>query len=332
MSVAERARPSPRRGRNASREGSSRFAISSRRRFAAALLVEEVRVEAGVDERRALLRGDCLVEQVVDGREGVGDRLLLRALDQAGELDQLEEAGNRPGDIDVGVEPRLAELAAGAPGLLEHLVLDHPVGRLHSLGGAEELLPLLLLGGIEDGARPRRRGRVGRCPTRSRRAARGRARRLRGSSPCRGGDAPPPRAGAGAADLRRHHRRAGGGGTGDRAGLKSDDVHPRELETLRPLERHDADRVGHRSALLVHRRDAGLGDGDQISDEVAVRSGRLAPDPIGRQLAEPGEVAQRSAASGWAANSRWRRKPIRSISRRTKTSARISAIARAAAR
>ena len=118
-----------------------------------ALLVEEIRVEPGVAQCAALLGEIACLEEVVDRRQGVRYGLLGRSLDQPGQLDQLEEARDRSGDVDVGVEPRLAELAAGAPGLLQHLVLDHPVGRLEPLGRPEELLALLLLRGVED--RPR---------------------------------------------------------------------------------------------------------------------------------------------------------------------------------
>ena len=153
MSVADSASPSPRRGRKASSEGSSRWAISSRRRLAAPS--SSRRYASRPESRRALalLGRDRVLEQVVDRRQGVRDGLLARSLDQPGELDQLQEAGDRAGDVDVGVEPRLAQLAAGAPGLLEHLVLDHPVGRLQPLGRAEELLAVLLLRGVEH--RPR---------------------------------------------------------------------------------------------------------------------------------------------------------------------------------
>src|SRR5215203_1530989 len=117
-----------------------------------ALLVQQVGVERRIAQRAALLGRDRMLQQVVDRRERIGYRLLARSLDQAGELHELEKAGDRPGDVHVGVEPRLAELSTGAPGLLEDLVLDHPVGRLEALGGPEELLAMLLLARVEHGA------------------------------------------------------------------------------------------------------------------------------------------------------------------------------------
>ena len=296
MSVAESARPSPRRGRKASSEGSSRCGDQLAPPLRRALLVEQVRVEAGVAQGAALLGRDRVLEQVVDRRERVGDRLLARSLDQPGQLDQLEEAGDRAGDVDVGVEPRLAELAAGAPGLLQHLVLDHPVGRLEPLGRPEELLALLLLAWRRGPrARPRRAATGGRCPPRSRRAARGPARPWRGSSPCRAAAAPRPRA----TGLRRRPR---SGTTGGPAGAEpgtapacSPTTYTRENSS--PLVRSSgitrtASAIGWPGSAPSTGAHPRLETGDQVADEVAVRSGRLAARPGGGELAEPREVAK----------------------------------------
>src|SRR4051795_9917089 len=75
-----------------------------------ALLVEQVRVERRVTQGVALLGGDGVLEQIVDRRQGVSDRLLCRALDQTGQLDQLQEPRHRPRHVDVGIQ-------AGLPGL-----------------------------------------------------------------------------------------------------------------------------------------------------------------------------------------------------------------------
>src|SRR3954447_14869261 len=80
------------------------------------LLVEEIGIEPGVAEGGALVGRDRLLEQVVHHRERVGDRLLARALDQAGQLDELEKARDGPIDVHVGVQPRFAQLAARTPG------------------------------------------------------------------------------------------------------------------------------------------------------------------------------------------------------------------------
>jgi len=52
--------------------------------------------------------------------------------------------------------------------------------------------------------------------------------------------------------------------------VESNDVHARELEPLGALQRHHADRVRHRLDRLFDGRNPGLGDGDQVADEIAV--------------------------------------------------------------
>ena len=67
-----------------------------------------------------------------------------RARDQRGQLEQLEVADDRVRDVEVGVEPQLAEAPARPQRALEHLVAQQPVGRVQGLGRAEQLLALLL--------------------------------------------------------------------------------------------------------------------------------------------------------------------------------------------
>ena len=258
-----------------------------------ALLVEQVGVEAGVAQRRTLLRGDRLLEQVVDHRQGVRHGLLARALDQAGELDELEEPGHGPVDVDIGVEPRLAKLAAGAPGLLEDLVLDHPVGGLQALGRPEELLAVLLLGCVQHGAGVLVEGRGASLSGLGRR--RPRQHQVLGRPRHRDVEQPPRIL------LVRGRRGSDPGGNGGRAGglrarhgpgVQADDVDPRELEPLGALQRHHPDRLGDRLVLLLDGRDPRLGNRHQVADEVAVRPARLAAHPGLRELTEAREVAQ----------------------------------------
>ena len=54
------------------------------------------------------------------------------------QLQQFEVAGDRPVDVDRGVEARLAQFAPGLPGSFEHFVAHHPVGRVEILGRAEQ--------------------------------------------------------------------------------------------------------------------------------------------------------------------------------------------------
>src|SRR5215207_7665087 len=50
-----------------------------------------------------------------DGRQRIGYRLLAGSLDQTRQLDELEEASDGPGHVDIGVEAWLAELPSGPP-------------------------------------------------------------------------------------------------------------------------------------------------------------------------------------------------------------------------
>src|SRR6185436_18064902 len=86
-----------------------------------ALGVEQVGVERRGVELGLLLRGGDLPQEAVDRLDRLRSRLLAGALRERRQLQQLEVAGDRPVEVDDGVQSRLTELAAGAPRRLEHL-------------------------------------------------------------------------------------------------------------------------------------------------------------------------------------------------------------------
>ena len=130
-----------------------------------ALGVEEVVVERGEHEHLALLGAGPLDEQLVDLGQGVGHGLaLLRALDQRGQLQELEVPGHRLRHLLVRVEAHLPQPARNLADGVEQLVPHHAEGRVQPLRRTEELLlddlvlapdgrPRLL----EERRRPRRR-------------------------------------------------------------------------------------------------------------------------------------------------------------------------------
>ena len=112
---------------------------------ALALGVEQVGVERGGVELGLLLGRRDLAQQPVDRLDRLRRRLVAGPLGQRRQLQQLQVAGDRPVDVDRGVEARLRELAPGLPGGLEHLLAQHAVGRVQALGRAEQLLLVGLL-------------------------------------------------------------------------------------------------------------------------------------------------------------------------------------------
>jgi hypothetical protein len=219
----------------------------------------------------------------------------------AAELQQLQIAGDRPVDVDGGVEARLGELAAGLPGCLQDLLTQHAVGRVQALGRAEELL--LVASSSRRRRQRRRRARTG-GPRRRRRARPGRARARR----------------ARAADA-----------LGALAALEA------ETKTWSNSIPFAAPRASARHApgaggSLAGRLDAGLGDRAEVADEVAGRAVRLAPRPGGGQLGQPREAEQPLGDLGLGGEEALAAQPTRSIRRRTKTSARRSSIAAEARR
>ena len=146
MSEAESISPSPRRGRNDSSDGSVRAATARARSRSSRSASSRYSSSARRLEDLALLGGRRLQQPRVDLRQRVGDRHAPGpgALEQRGELDQLEVAHDGVGDVEVGVEAQLAEPPADLGDRGQQLVAQQPERRLQRLGGAEQLLALLL--------------------------------------------------------------------------------------------------------------------------------------------------------------------------------------------
>ena len=140
--------------------------------------VEQHLVERAGLQDLALLGGGRAEQRGVDPRQGVGHRLARGAVDERGELDQLEVAHGAVGDVEVGVQAQLAQAPGGARDRAQQLVAQRGEGRVQRLVGAEELLGALL---------PRRL-RARRAPPRGR--ARGAAARRRPSARRSRGRAP----------------------------------------------------------------------------------------------------------------------------------------------
>ena len=133
MSEADSARPMPLRGRNGPSECCSRGATArararspaprrSRRAAGVAERAGERLVERRGLEDLALQRRGGGEQPRVDVGERVVEALPVRALQQRGELQQLEVAHDAVGDVEVGVEPQLAEAPADARDGVEYLV------------------------------------------------------------------------------------------------------------------------------------------------------------------------------------------------------------------
>ena len=143
MSVALSTSPSPRRGRNGSSDGSSRAATARRAQLLVALGVEQVLVERRGLEDLALLGGRRLQQPRVDLRQRLGHRQPAGAgaLEQRGELEQLQVAHDRVRDVEVGVEAQLAEPPADLRDRGQQLVAQQPERRLQRLGRARTAPP-----------------------------------------------------------------------------------------------------------------------------------------------------------------------------------------------
>jgi len=145
MSEADRASPSPRLGMNCSSDGCAAGGDQVAAGCALPLLAGNVRVKRRGFELGPLLGRRDPPQQLVQGRERVRCRLRARLLDQRRELDQLEEPCDGLVDVLGRVEAHLGQGRACAPGGLEHLVAQHPVGRVEPLRRAEQLLLVDLL-------------------------------------------------------------------------------------------------------------------------------------------------------------------------------------------
>src|SRR6187549_2915023 len=226
--------------------------------------VEQVGVERRGVQLGLLLGRRDLAQQPVDRLDRLGGRLVAGALGQRRQLQQLQVAGDRAVDVHRRVEARLRELAAGLPGGLEHLLAQHPVGRVQPLGRAEQLLLVVLLLALGPGER---------------RLVEGGGREL-----------------ALLVALDPGEDEAGAGGTADPLGaggvLEAGDEDVLELHPLGRAARQSLDRARRRGIDRAGRLDAGLGDRAQVADEVAGRTVRLAARPGGGQLSQPGQPEQ----------------------------------------
>ena len=201
-------------------------------------------------------------------------------------------------DVEVGVEAQLAEPPAGAHRPLEQLVAEQPVGRVERLGGAEQLLLLVLPLAADRFARrlgERRRRERGAAVVDARVAehhpgpgAGDRPRRARGA-------APPPRWSCSAATSGEQQR------VGDRLRraeprappCRPEHVHVVGLERdrTRRARRPGPPRAPARSGSSCSRS-PGVGDGGDRAREFTRRRLRRAPRVRGRELAEPRERPQ----------------------------------------
>ena len=93
--------------------------LGRRRRLARG---EQRVVERGGLEDLALQRRGGGEQARVDVGERVGEALPVGALQQGGDLQQLEVAHDPVGDVEVGVQPQLAETPADARDPVEHLL------------------------------------------------------------------------------------------------------------------------------------------------------------------------------------------------------------------
>ena len=299
MSDADSARPSPRRGRNASSDGSLRAARAAAR---ARSWRSASSSSSSSDERRqhlALQRRERGAEALVDRPERVGDGLPVGPLDQRRELDELEVARDRVRDVEVGVQAQLAEPLADAGDVGQQLVAQRLERRVQRLLGPEQLLLEHLPLGADGGARLLGEGR-----RRLRDAAR-RARRVGEHEPARRArhrdvhQAPHRRDVRGAvvgAERLLEQR------VGDRlARPQARAGHPRrcqpehedpvQIAARGRVERHQLHgAVGRRGVGAVLVAQAGVGDGGGIAREVARRRVRSALRIGACELAQAGEV------------------------------------------
>ena len=255
-----------------------------------ALGVEQVVVERRGREDLALLRGDRLEQARVHVAQRLGQALALGPGDQRRDLQQLQIPDDGVGDVEVGVEPQLAQAAAGAHRALQQLVAKQPVGRVERLGRPEQLLVLVL-----PFAPDRLPGRVGQrrrrehgAPVVDARVAEHRARAGAGEGRIqRPADREPPDLIVLGGDLRREQRVRDplGHGHGQPA-VEPHDIHVIGLQRERAPERDDLDGAGLRLLGLVLLAQAGVGYRRDRAGELAGRRLGRSPGVRGGQLAE----------------------------------------------
>ncbi len=287
---------------NGSSDGSEPLPVGGGAALGVALGVAQPAIERGLLEDLALLRRRALDEDLVDLRERRVEGLtLLGPFDQGGDLDELEVAGHRLVDVQVGVEPHLAEPAADPRDRVEQLVAHDPEGRVETLGRPEELLlELLLLDGehrerlLVVGRGPRRDAGLGTLGPGEHEALAGARHRhvqqpahlrlvLLASAP--GGEALLQELVGHAVGRRAERSRHARG----RQAQHEDVV---ELEALGRVHRHHLDRRSGRDADRLVLAQARFRDGGEVTREVARGRLWLAAHVGGGQLRQLGDVPQ----------------------------------------
>ena len=109
---ADSSRPSPRRGRKGSSDGSSRAASAAARARASCSARSRTSSSGEVWRISRCCGGRRVQDRGVDPGQRVGEPLALGAVHERRELDELEVAHDAVGDVEVGVEPQLAQARA----------------------------------------------------------------------------------------------------------------------------------------------------------------------------------------------------------------------------
>ena len=236
-------------------------------------------------------RGDA-PEQLVERGQPLARSLLARLLEERGELDQLEVAGDGAVHVLGRVEAHLGKRRARSPGRLEHLVPDHAVGRVQSFGRTEDLLFVDLLDGLQRPAHQlverRRARRLAACllgPRQHRRARRAAYGQVREPALARGDQL-----------LSRLRKRPDSqllrdpavlpGSDPHRPGVKPEEVDAVEFEALDLPRLGDHHRAGRGRIHLVWSDVARLGHRGDVAHEVANRAARDAAGEVRGELGE----------------------------------------------
>ena len=140
MSDADSASPSPRRGRNASSDGSVRAARAAARARSSRSASSSSASSGDVASTSRCSGESSVLRRWLTGPSASATDWPVGALDQRRELDELEVARDGMGDVEVGVEAQLAEALADPRDVLEQLVAQRLERRVQRLLGPEELL------------------------------------------------------------------------------------------------------------------------------------------------------------------------------------------------
>ena len=315
MSEADRTSPSPRRGRNASSEGSSR--ADRRAPRAARSLGASSSSSSGELARTSRCSGVPRPEPRVDVVERVGERSALAPLQQRRELDQLERSARRRGRCRGRCRSAARRaVAPSARDAVEQLVTPLASSAMQRLGRAEQLL---LAGSHCAPTASRARSRRAATGARAARVGARREARARPAASARHRDvqrSPEPLG-------RRRVVRAPGQQAAVRRGSEPAWSRARTRAST-SVRRPDRGARAHlrpeRSRLLLASPD--VGDRRDVARELARRR---AP---GRATARPSSPRRARFGSrvddvGRAVKSCWRRSPRRSIRPWTKRSARV---------